>query len=73
MAPNRAGDISSMEVSDDVLWRDGSATGPATRGGGGACGKVTGVDPASIGAGRRPCDHLQSLCATGSHYSLLLV
>ncbi|KAL0420445.1 UNVERIFIED_CONTAM: hypothetical protein Slati_3067400 [Sesamum latifolium] len=54
IAPNKARDISSVEVSDDVLHRGGSATRPTTGGGGGACGKVTGADPASTRAGGVP-------------------
>ncbi|KAL0454551.1 UNVERIFIED_CONTAM: hypothetical protein Slati_0794300 [Sesamum latifolium] len=34
MAPSRAGDNSSVEVSEDVLRRGGSAAGPMTLGGG---------------------------------------
>ncbi|KAL0433092.1 UNVERIFIED_CONTAM: hypothetical protein Slati_2643500 [Sesamum latifolium] len=45
MAPNRARDSSSVEVSEEVLHRSGSAIGPTTLGGGGVGAKAAGADP----------------------------
>ncbi|KAL0454254.1 UNVERIFIED_CONTAM: hypothetical protein Slati_0764600 [Sesamum latifolium] len=45
MAPNRAGYNSSVEVSEEVLRRGGSAIGPTTPGGGILGAEAAGVDP----------------------------
>ncbi|KAL0462378.1 UNVERIFIED_CONTAM: hypothetical protein Slati_0125400 [Sesamum latifolium] len=54
MAPNRAGDNSSVEVFEEVLRRRGSATGPTTLGGGILGAEAAGVDPplVEVGASR---------------------
>ncbi|KAL0447925.1 UNVERIFIED_CONTAM: hypothetical protein Slati_1920400 [Sesamum latifolium] len=54
MAPNKAGDNSSVEVSEEVLRRGGSTIGPTTLGGGGVYAKSTGVDPSPAGIGGIP-------------------
>ncbi|KAL0430966.1 UNVERIFIED_CONTAM: hypothetical protein Sradi_0722600 [Sesamum radiatum] len=54
MAPNRAGDNSSMEVSEEVLRRGGSAAGPATLASGGVFAKAAGVDLPTVESGGTP-------------------
>ncbi|KAL0413971.1 UNVERIFIED_CONTAM: hypothetical protein Sradi_1598800 [Sesamum radiatum] len=54
MAPTKARDNSSMEVSEEVLCRGGSTTGTTTLGGGGVCAKAAGVDPPPVEVGDIP-------------------
>ncbi|KAL0449013.1 UNVERIFIED_CONTAM: hypothetical protein Slati_1457700 [Sesamum latifolium] len=52
MAPNKVGDNSSMEVSEEVLRCGGSAAKPTTLGGGGGgIAKGVGADPPLADAG----------------------
>ncbi|KAL0426465.1 UNVERIFIED_CONTAM: hypothetical protein Slati_2821300 [Sesamum latifolium] len=51
MAPSRAEDNFSVEVSDDVLRRGGSVTGTTTLGGDGVYTKAAGVDPPPVEVG----------------------
>ncbi|KAL0430853.1 UNVERIFIED_CONTAM: hypothetical protein Sradi_0711300 [Sesamum radiatum] len=48
IAPNRAGDISSAEVSEEVLCLGGQSEDPQP-GGAVTCANVGGVDPATLG------------------------
>ncbi|KAL0449331.1 UNVERIFIED_CONTAM: hypothetical protein Slati_1489500 [Sesamum latifolium] len=54
IAPNRAGDISSADVSEEVLCLGGSAVGPTTRGRGVACVKVAAGGPVAARVGDTP-------------------
>ncbi|KAL0415266.1 UNVERIFIED_CONTAM: hypothetical protein Slati_3358500 [Sesamum latifolium] len=54
MAPNRAGDNSSVEVFEEVLRRGGSVAGPTTLGNGGVDAKETGADPPLADVGGIP-------------------
>ncbi|KAL0386006.1 UNVERIFIED_CONTAM: hypothetical protein Sradi_2994900 [Sesamum radiatum] len=51
---SKAGDSSSVEVSEEVLRRGGSATGSLTLGGRGAGGRAAGVEPVTPGSGGAP-------------------
>ncbi|KAL0379317.1 UNVERIFIED_CONTAM: hypothetical protein Sradi_3237200 [Sesamum radiatum] len=54
IALSKAGDSSSVEVSEDVLRRGGSAARSVTLGGRDARGRATGADPVTPGSGGAP-------------------
>ncbi|KAL0282511.1 UNVERIFIED_CONTAM: hypothetical protein Sradi_7259200 [Sesamum radiatum] len=54
IALSKAGDNSSVEVSDDVLRRGGSATRSVSLGGRDAGGRAAGADPVTPGSGGAP-------------------
>ncbi|KAL0462472.1 UNVERIFIED_CONTAM: hypothetical protein Slati_0134800 [Sesamum latifolium] len=51
MVHNRAGDSSSVEVSEEVLHHGGSATRPTTLRGGGVGSRAAGANPPLAGTG----------------------
>ncbi|KAL0290972.1 UNVERIFIED_CONTAM: hypothetical protein Sradi_7038000 [Sesamum radiatum] len=73
IALSKAGDSSSMEVSEEVLRRGGSATWSVTLGGRGVGGRAAGVEPVTTRERGRSCYYLQGLSAYGGCSSLLLV
>ncbi|KAL0367036.1 UNVERIFIED_CONTAM: hypothetical protein Sradi_3593700 [Sesamum radiatum] len=54
IALSKAGDSSSVEVSEEMLRKGGSATGSVTLRGRGAGGKAAGVEPVTPGSGGAP-------------------
>ncbi|KAL0435166.1 UNVERIFIED_CONTAM: hypothetical protein Sradi_0224500 [Sesamum radiatum] len=65
IAFNKAGDSSSVEVSEDVLRRGGSATRSVTLGGRDAGGMATGADPVTPGSGGAPAITCKAWVPTG--------